>query len=274
MGSSQNSNEQENFQQSLKIGIQSIPSNRNKECPYYFLNKGAFTFKKASRWNIAFAKSQDKAFHPYIIKWHTVEFLEKNFFSKDKDNENILAYDYINENNIRSICKQINQHDSHPLVEWRECVRHNNTFYIIYEYFDSQKLKTFLIYNYEKLKFLDKLYISHNIAEAIKCLHQENIVHQKLNCKNILINKDREIKLCGLGSLFYLGRHSNSKTLLNQKPDEMSKQIGVDPEDYCGKEKNQNLVSFGKILIALFSGRLKENDKNNEYDKYIESNIK
>ncbi|RIB27581.1 hypothetical protein C2G38_2012042 [Gigaspora rosea] len=73
----------------------------------------------------------------------------------------------------------------------------------ILEYVDGGTLRQYLEQNFNKMKWNDKLYIAKQIANAIKHLHDNNIIHGNLNSENIFIHKG-SIKISSLSSQSFI----------------------------------------------------------------------
>lgn len=56
----------------------------------------------------------------------------------------------------------------------------NLNYLLILEYADSGTLRNYLKYNFSKLDWNIKLQFAIQIADAISCIHQKNIIHRDL----------------------------------------------------------------------------------------------
>ncbi|RIB23140.1 kinase-like domain-containing protein [Gigaspora rosea] len=58
---------------------------------------------------------------------------------------------------------------------------------MVLEYADEGTLRDYLMVNFTKLQWTDKLHIAKEIALGLLFLHDNNIIHRDLHSKNILI---------------------------------------------------------------------------------------
>ncbi|CAG8605315.1 2267_t:CDS:2 [Diversispora eburnea] len=65
----------------------------------------------------------------------------------------------------------------------------NRDYLLILQYADGGNLRNYFAQNYSTLTWNDKFRISHGIIDALRCLHDEDIVHRDLHSKNILIDQ-------------------------------------------------------------------------------------
>ncbi|RIA88660.1 kinase-like domain-containing protein [Glomus cerebriforme] len=64
-----------------------------------------------------------------------------------------------------------------------------NGYLLIMQYADSGNLREYLKQHFSKLTWNDKFILAYQIAEGIKYLHEEDILHRNLHSKNIVIHK-------------------------------------------------------------------------------------
>ncbi|RIB14324.1 kinase-like domain-containing protein [Gigaspora rosea] len=69
---------------------------------------------------------------------------------------------------------------------------------MVLQYADDGTLREYLITNFTKLQWTDKLYIAKEIALGLLYLHDNNIIHRDLHSKNILIHQ-RQPKITDFG---------------------------------------------------------------------------
>lgn len=55
-----------------------------------------------------------------------------------------------------------------------------NQYVLVMEYADNGTLRTYLDKNFDRLTWKDKLNIAYQLACAVLCLHNENILHSDL----------------------------------------------------------------------------------------------
>jgi serine/threonine protein kinase len=96
-------------------------------------------------------------------------------------------------NNEIQILKKIN----HPnIVKLYDVIETSESYYLILEYISGGDLYDLVTSpDFSKLQINDKKKIFNQIAGAVKYLHENNISHADLKLENVLIDKDRNIKL-------------------------------------------------------------------------------
>ncbi|CAB5357297.1 unnamed protein product [Rhizophagus irregularis] len=103
-----------------------------------------------------------------------------------KDSDTVLV--------LKSSYKLTVQEIVNELKIQREVDFHTN----ILRFYGISKLRTGLIHQMNKLDWNDKLRLAIQLANAISCIHNEDIVHGDLNSYNILVHQNN-IKLTNFG---------------------------------------------------------------------------
>src|ERR1043165_3910580 len=79
---------------------------------------------------------------------------------------------------------------------------------LVMEYADGGNLRKYLQNQFSTLTWNDKIKLAYQIAEGIKYLHGENILHQDLHSKNIVIHQG-EAKIIDLDIAKCIGTETN-----------------------------------------------------------------
>src|ERR1043165_2232438 len=133
---------------------------------------------------------------------------------------------------------------------------------LVMEYADGGNLRKYLQKHFSTLTWDDKIKLAYQIAEGIKYLHGENILHRDLHSKNVVIHRG-EAKIIDLG----IAKSTETETNIHS-----SSVFGIisyiDPkllEDYSYKyNKSSDIYSLGVLMWELFSGRPPFSDSENK----------
>jgi len=118
--------------------------------------------------------------------------------------QNLYALKVINKTDITAVYEQklnneikILKKIDHPnIVKLYDVIETNESYYLILEYISGGDLYDLVTSpEFPKLQINDKKKIFNQIAGAVNYLHENNISHADLKLENVLIDKDRNIKL-------------------------------------------------------------------------------
>ncbi|RIB14056.1 kinase-like domain-containing protein [Gigaspora rosea] len=105
-----------------------------------------------------------------------------------------IIKDFINELKLlRRVCYHPN------VISFYGLTKDSNGYYnMVLQYADNGTLREYLMANFTKLQWTDKLCIAKEIALGLLFLHDNNIIHRNLHSKNILIH-NRKPKITDFG---------------------------------------------------------------------------
>ncbi|KGN02939.1 protein kinase [Clostridium novyi A str. 4570] len=128
----------------------------------------------------------------------------------------------------------------------------NNINYIVMEYIDGKTLKQIINEN-GSLGFNASIDIAIQIAKALECAHNNNIIHRDVKPHNILVTRDGNIKVTDFG----IAKATSSVTITNS-----DKIIGsahyISPEQAKGRfvDCKTDIYSLGIILYEMVTGKV------------------
>ncbi|GBB84618.1 hypothetical protein RclHR1_01120006 [Rhizophagus clarus] len=125
-------------------------------------------------------------------------------------------------------------------------------YLLVTEYADGGSLSNYLEENFEKLTWEDKYKLAYQLASAVLCLHDEDIIHRDLHSNNVLVNQNI-IKLADFGlSKRIEASTKNNKDLFSVVP-------YMDPKKFSNRSytlnKKSDIYSVGVLLWEISSGR-------------------
>lgn len=128
----------------------------------------------------------------------------------------------------------------------------NSINYIVMEYVYGKTLKEIITEN-KVLKYDEAIIIAIQIAKALECAHNNNIIHRDVKPHNILVTKDRIIKVTDFG----IAKATSSVTITNS-----DRIIGsahyFSPEQAKGNyvDCKTDIYSLGIVLYEMVTGKV------------------
>ncbi|CAG8724646.1 20420_t:CDS:2 [Cetraspora pellucida] len=125
--------------------------------------------------------------------------------------------------------------------------------FLVFEYADSGTLSAYLQINFYRLNLTHKLNLVQQLVDAIKFMHEKDIVHGNLNSDNILVHKNIiKISDVGLSGRFYKTSNMTNNLLKNLPY--------MDPKCLQSKypyeiSKKSDIYSLGILIWMISSGR-------------------
>ncbi|GES75238.1 kinase-like domain-containing protein [Rhizophagus clarus] len=110
---------------------------------------------------------------------------------------------------------------------------------IIMQYANGGNLRKYLVHNFTKLTWGDKIKLAYQITEGMKYFHDEDIVHQNLHSKNIAIHQE-EAKI-----MFNITKDDTEISYIDPKHLE---------DDSYRYDKKSDIYSLGVLMWELSSG--------------------
>lgn len=164
------------------------------------------------------------------------------------DSEDFMARFKREANSVASLSHQ-------NIVSIYDVGSENNVNFIVMEYIDGKTLKQ-IIKERVRLSPSNTLDIALQIAKALKCAHENNIIHRDIKPDNILITDDNIAKLMDFG----IAKVTDSVTITNP-----NKIIGsvhyFSPEQAKGNsvDSRTDIYSLGVVMYEMLTGRVPYN---------------
>ncbi|CAG8611867.1 591_t:CDS:2, partial [Cetraspora pellucida] len=128
----------------------------------------------------------------------------------------------------------------------------SNKCMLIFDYADDGTLRQYLEINFKLMRWRDKLLFSKQIANGIKHLHSNNIIHGHLNSENVLVHKG-SIKICGFSSRIFMKQNQYQHLLSFVQY--FDPQYLQNPKIY-GLNQSSDIYSVGVLLWEISSGSI------------------
>ncbi|CAJ0833609.1 8167_t:CDS:2, partial [Entrophospora sp. SA101] len=165
-------------------------------------------------------------------------------------------HDIINMKEVINELKLLRKVDYHQNIIHFYGVTKNESkdkYLLVLEYADSGTLRSYLCENFESISWDLKLKFAYEIASAVLCLHENNIIHRDLHSKNFLVHQ-KTIKLAdfGLSRKIFDSTTTSASQLAGMLP-------YIDPQCFSKKaykkNKKSDVYSVGVLLWELTSNQ-------------------
>lgn len=94
----------------------------------------------------------------------------------------------------------------------------NNTAYLVMEYLDGVNFRTLINKNGGKVPFNVAKEVFLMVANALRAIHSQNVLHRDISAENIYITKSAEVKLIDFGSARFVSADSDKSLSIMLKP--------------------------------------------------------
>lgn len=138
----------------------------------------------------------------------------------------------------------------HPnIIKVLDFGTYQNNFYISFEYFEGDSLRSYLKENKIDLEKFERIIAQ--IAKGLNYIHQKNIVHRDLKPENVLLDKNLTIKIADFGLAI-----SKSDVQVTQIDSIVGTPGYMSPDQIRGEklDNRTDIFSFGIICYELLTG--------------------
>ncbi|CAB4397294.1 unnamed protein product [Rhizophagus irregularis] len=132
-----------------------------------------------------------------------------------------------------------------------DTIHQANEYSLVLEYADSGTLGTYLKKHFNELNWDDKYQLALQLASAVECIHNLDIIHRDLHANNVLIHQ-KNIKLADFGLSRKITKESSNTLLFGVLP-------YVDPKCFNDEQnyvlnKKSDVYSIGILMWQISSG--------------------
>lgn len=181
----------------------------------------------------------------YIKKYKAAYIIKSN-----KDNNTNFLKVKINKyvcNDEIKICNLLQENESEYVIGMKEIIDTDKLSYFIYEYYESENLLEYMNKLKTNINSDDMKSIIIQISKSLKHIHNLKIIHCDIKLENILINKDKKIKLID----FDLARLCSEKLYMSKNIIGTCNYISPESNDVNIYSVNSDIWSFGILIYFL-----------------------
>jgi serine/threonine protein kinase len=144
------------------------------------------------------------------------------------------------------------------IVNVYDVTENDDCFFIVMEYIDGPTLSEYIA-NHQPLDIQTIINFTEQIIEGIKHAHETRIVHRDIKPQNILIEKDKTLKILDFGIAKAL-----SETTMTQTNHVLGTVQYLSPEQARGEstDSGTDIYSIGVVLYEMLVGKPPYNGEN------------
>lgn len=174
-------------------------------------------------------------------------YLNKKIILKTLDTSNLKVQTILQR--FKREAKILAQLDHPNIIKVLDFGTYQNYFYISFEYFEGDSLRSYLKENKIDLEKFEKIFVQ--IAKGLNYIHQKNIAHRDLKPENILVDKNLTVKIADFGLAI-----SESDVQVTQIDSIVGTAGYMSPEQIRGEklDNRTDIFSFGIICYELLTG--------------------
>lgn len=155
------------------------------------------------------------------------------------------------------------------VVKVKDYFTENDTAYIVMEYLDGKTLKEILEDNRKKMTVLQTVTLLEPVMHSLSKMHKAGIIHRDISLDNIMITKDRRVKLIDLGGEKRLGNYSDT-----DRTTAIKKSVYTPVEQILGKSSSigpwTDVYALAVTIYRCICGTFPKAAGDRENDKDIE----